>query len=382
MKKTVFILAVIFLTAAGCASSSQTFYNPSPSVQKNASGTPVVNNNCPPGFIEVPGNALYHTTDFCVMKYDAKVALLANPTVGLQPSSSDPCAGTDGYHTNGTYKNSGPGCAATVQNGKEIISSPSGYPVTYIPETGNGGDNAKTYCQQKGWHLLTNDEWMTVARNVEQVAANWCSPDGTGCGATPGAFGKILANGHSHTWPDAALTASANDALACFGTVTDGSGACGGLNSQKRTLTLSNGQVIWDFAGNVWQWVDGSVLRKDEPKSKTNGKLDAGWLSSEFAAGPAASGVLPSVIIDNGQGQSLGYDSFRPSNPAWNSSNGVGRIFHYSAAWDSNTTVYGFIRGGQYNHGAVDGAFSMHLTPVPNKTNINDTGFRCTASPQ
>jgi hypothetical protein len=217
---------------------------------------------------------------------------------------------------------------------------------------------------------------MTIARNVEQVSANWCNPDGTGCGATPGTTGKILANGHNNAQPDNALVASSDDSQACFGTATDGSNTCGGPNSQKRTLALSNGEVIWDFAGNVWQWVDGMVLRKDEPQSQTNGRLDVGWLSSEFASGL---GALPSVIINNGQGSSLGYDSFRPSNSAWNSTNGVGRIFHYSSAHDINTTIYGFIRGGQWNHGAVDGAFSMHLTPVPDKTNINDVGFRCVA---
>ena len=376
MKKSLFTLTTVLLLAAGCNSSTVTYYSYAPTTENtNATSTITsTSKNCPSGFILVPGSPLYKTSDFCVMKYDAKAAYTSDPTVGLQPKLGDPCLGQTNGHSYGTYKNNGKGCAATTQNGKEIVSTPSGFPITYIPETGSGTNNAKSYCQQMGWHLITNNEWMTIARNVEQVTVNWCNQDGTSCGAMPGTQGKILANGHNNSQPDSALIAPANDSQACFGTATDGSNTCGGPNSQKRTLTLSNGDVLWDFAGNVWQWVDGTVLRKDEPKSASNGKLDVGWLSSEFALGL---GGLPSVITNNGQGPSLGYDAFRPSNPTWNSNNGVGRIFHYSSKSDTNTTVYTFIRGGQWNHGAVDGAFSMHLTPVPDKTKINDVGFRC-----
>lgn len=342
-----------------------------------------ISRQCPIGFIKVPGNPQYHTTDFCVMKYDAKCANTSDPTIGLQPPLGDPSSGESNGQAYGTYKNNGAGSACTSNNNKQVVSTASGFPITYIPELGNGTDNAQNYCAQMGWHLITNNEWMTIARNVEQIPTNWCDSNGTNCGFPPGTLGKILANGHNDSSNEASAGGSNHDSALvagqddqpCFGTTTDGSNACGGKSSQKRTLTLSNGNIIWDFAGNVWQWVEGSVLRKDEPKSESNGQLDVGWLSSEFAPG-----TLPSVIIDNGQGPSLGYDSFRPSNPIWNSNNGVGRIFHYSSAADTNTTIYGFIRGGQWNHGAVDGAFSMHLTPVPDKTNINDVGFRCAAN--
>ncbi|MBU6447524.1 hypothetical protein KGQ24_01620 [Patescibacteria group bacterium] len=358
-------------------------------IEKNINTPPAnvaVRNNCLPGFIKVPGNALYKTPDFCVMKYDAKAALISNPSVGLQPKLGDPCDGESNGHSYGTYRNNGRGCAATSQNNREIVSTASGFPIAYIPETGSGNDNAKAYCERMGWHLITNAEWMTIARNVEQVQANWCNANGTGCGAMPGTKGKILANGQNDRHNeesaggasyDSALIASTDDAKACFGTTTDGSNTCGGAGSQKRTLTLSNNEVIWDFAGNVWQWVDGTVMRKDEPKSQTKGVLDLGWTLSDFAPGS-----LSSVIIDNGQGQSMGYDSFRPSNPSWNAVNGVGRIYHYSGANDTSTVVYGFIRGGNWKHGTDDGVFNMHLTPVPDATNINDVGFRCVAPMQ
>lgn len=374
MKKILYLSAIILLLASGCNSSNTMSFRKPSAANKIVSTPPAVQAVAPmclPGFIKVPASSLYNTPDFCVMKYDAKVALISNPTVGLSPKLGDPCDGESSGISFGTYKNNGTGCAAISQS-KEIVSVASGYPLAYIPEIGSGSENATSYCNHMGWHLITNAEWMTIARNVEQVSANWCSPDGTDCGNTLGAPGKILASGHSHAQPNQALVASEDDSQACFGTATDGSNNCGAPNSQKRTLTLSNSQVIWDFAGNVWQWVAGTVLRKDEPQSVSNGKSDIGWLSSDFAPG-----ATQSVIINNGQGPVLGYNSFRPSNSNWNSNNGVGKIFHYSSINDTNTTIYGLIRGGQWNHGAVDGAFSMHLTPVPNKTNIDDVGFRC-----
>src|SRR6266481_2409253 len=313
MKKVFLSIAIIFLVAASC-NTEQTFYNQN-SQSQNPNHTESVLNagkNCLPGFIKVPGDPLYNTPDFCVMKYDAKAALISNPTIGLEPKLGDPCSGENSGHSYGVYKNNGSGCAATSQNNKEIVSTASGFPIAYIPETGSGNDNAKAYCEHMGWHLITNPEWMTIARNVEKVPANWCNANGTGCGAQAGTKGKILANGHNDKHNeasaggasfDSALIASQNDDQACFGTTTDGSNKCGGAGSQKRTLTLSNAGVIWDFAGNVWQWVDGTVARKNEPKSATKGVLDTGWTLSDFAPGSS-----PSVIIDNGQNGSLGYD--------------------------------------------------------------------------
>jgi hypothetical protein len=330
---------------------------------------------CPAGFILVPGSPLYQTSDFCIMKYDAKCADVSNLSIGLEPILGNKCLGTSGNHSYNTYKNNGPDCACT--GSRRIVSVSSGFPLAYIPMTDKSGIDAETLCKNLGWHLTTNPEWMTVARNVEQVPANWCNQDGAGCGSPPGTAGKILANGFHNSLNDQALVAGPDD-KPCFGTTTDGSGICGGKNSQKRTFTLSNGEIIWDFAGNVWNWVDATVKRKDEPKSATNGKLDYGWIvRSEFAP----NGNLPSVLIDNGSGPSMGYDAFRPSNPAWNSKNGVGRIYHWSSWADTDSTEYAFIRGGNWKHGLDDGAFTIHLSPVPGKQNINDVGFRCVSAP-
>jgi formylglycine-generating enzyme required for sulfatase activity len=379
---SVLILGVLFLS--GCASSP---VNKNNQPAQSAAANSVANETqkkegCPSGFVLVPGNAKYGTSDFCVMKYDAKCAQSSNPEEGIQPTNGSSCSGGKGGQPEGVYKNNGPGCAC--RDGKLIASTPTGFPITFIPMAGNGQDNAKAYCENQGWHLMTNPEWMTIARNAEQVSENWCDGDGSHCGFAPGTAGKILANGHNDSNNEASASANSvgaliagDDSQLCFGTTTDGSSFCGGRGSQKRTLQFSNGNVIWDFAGNVWSWVDATIERKDQPKSETKNVLDSGWIWSDFTPGS-----LASVIIDNGHEPALGYDAFRPSNSSWNAANGVGRIYHFSSASDSSSTQYGFIRGGNWRHGYDSGAFCVHLSPLPDKTNIDDVGFRCVAAPE
>ncbi len=349
---------------------------PKPSVATVPAPVPSFAKTCPDGFVLVPGNPLFRTEDFCLMKYEAKCSDVSDPAHGLEPATGSSCAGGTAILGNDTYRNSGKNCACT--GSRQVVSTASGYPIAYIAMDNGTMNNAKRYCESMGWHLVTNDEWMTVARNVEQVPANWCDRDGTDCGATPGTVGKILANGHNDDGIDIshdgkALVAGTDD-RPCFGTAALGGDTCGETGSQKRTLALDNGSILWDFAGNVWEWVDATVARKDEPSSATKGVRDTGWLKSDFAPGS-----LPSVITDNGHGTTMGYDAFRPSDPTWNAKNGVGRIYHYSSVVpDTDTTAYAFIRGGNWRHGDDDGAFTIHLSPVPSHF-ADDLGFRCAA---
>lgn len=290
-----------------------------------------IQKNCPDGFILV--------SDFCVMKYDAKC------------TNTDPKCIT----SEGVYKNNAPGCAC--RGNFQVISVASGAPITYIPEDDGTGESAKAYCLANGWHLMTNSEWMTIANDVAKVSANWCDRDGTNCGNPPGTAGKILANGHNDSIPNKALPAGP-DSEPCYETSSGGSNTCGVKGSQKRTLTLENGEIIWDFAGNVWQWVDAKIERKDEPRSLSPNLGGSAWVWAEF--------------------QTVPYNAdYSPTDVNWNSKNGVGRIFHYNSVGDSDTTEYTYIRGGNWRHGYDSGAFTVHMQPIPGKTNIDDIGFRC-----
>ncbi|HNR66109.1 MAG TPA: hypothetical protein PKJ95_07455, partial [Atribacterota bacterium] len=81
--------------------------------------------DCPPYWVRVPGNTLYHTRTFCVMQFEAKI------------KGQD-----DG---NQTYSAS-----------YEPESRPGGTPWVNISQI-----NAKSECQSIGAHLITEDEWPT-----------------------------------------------------------------------------------------------------------------------------------------------------------------------------------------------------------------------------
>lgn len=167
--------------------------------------------NCPTGYVAIPGSETFNTNDFCVMKYEAKCVDNLYPETGLMI----PNAGPD------TYDYSIAKCDAL--SNRQAVSLASGFPIANIDQT-----TAKTICQEAGAHLMTNAEWMTIARNLEQVTTNW-SDGGIGSGFVP--------RGNYHS-------SSAMD-----GSLEYGSG--GSSPDYLRTLNLSTGEKIWDLSGNV-----------------------------------------------------------------------------------------------------------------------------------
>lgn len=157
---------------------------------------------CPTGYIVVPPDNTFSTAGFCAMKYEAKNAS------GI------------------------------------AVSTASGAPWTSITQTA-AITTATAACA--GCHLTTEAEWMTIAANVLSVPSNWSSGTvGTG----------YIYQGHVNDNPGSGLSASTDDTDGLNG-ITGGTGAVG--SNSRRTLTLSNGEVIWDFSGNVWEWTNATI---------------------------------------------------------------------------------------------------------------------------
>lgn len=311
----------------------------------------------PGGYAEVPGNGTYGTSNFLVMKYEAKCANISTPNVGLlEPyfSASD------------TYKDDGgsnlPNNCTNV-NGRQVVSLPGGYPITYISEEKAVSRCAEVLINGSQAHLISNDEWMTIARNAEQVPSNW-SLGSVGSG--------YLYAGHNDASPNKPKIASSNDNnKAAFtdeaGTTENlttatntANGQSYAVGNQVRTHTLSNGSVIWDLAGNVVEWTSTTLPTADQPTSTLNPDV-VNW--REYS--------------ELGTYGSLASEKYTSSNGTYSSAYGTGKI--YSSVQAVNNTQV-IARGGRWSYVENSGLFSTdtHYTVTSSSYGF---GFRCASNP-
>jgi len=286
---------------------------------------PAVAITCPQGFIVVPGSTTYKTSDFCVMKYEAKA-----------DDNSDGVGDTN--QTNGT--NGWPANTYPISATRKFVSSAAGYPVTNITQV-TSISSASTanfvYDCPSGCHLISEAEWLTIAQNVALVPSNWSSGVvGTG----------YLYIGHTDGAPGNALVADAVDTNNYSGTGQSSP------SNQRRTLTLSNGEVIWDFAGNVGEWTSSQT---DGVTAQRPGVVGAGLVFGEWNAINKA-GTLPV-----NPSPSFGV----PAASTWDTTNnGIGILFS-----DADSTGWnGFLRGGCWACGNTSGIFELYLNNHPMQT--------------
>ncbi len=303
-------------------------------------------NPCPQGYILVPGNIELGTKNFCVMKYEAKAYNLALEQV--ENRNSNNLAGFKPYSSH----------LAT-------------------PWVGITWTNAKTACESlgSGYKLINDNEWLSIAKNIEKVASNWNSSIiGSG----------FIYLGHSDNYPSNSLAADINDSNGYYGT-EDGisspgdneyhfipNGDARGYQGQKRTLTLSNGEVIWDLAGNIWEWVDDSI----SAGLRYHGG-DQGWMSYNANDGTGKNALnIPILKL--------------PSSN-WNANNGMGRYYDglsLDGAKDDGTNcgpgdcwhTAVFVRGGTWASALGSGIFSLGFDHGPWDPG-NRRGFRCSFTP-
>lgn len=248
--------------------------------------------SCDTGFIKVPGNSQFGTSDFCVMKYEAKKG--GGGTVALAQAASKPWVS---------------------------ISRNNAVPMS------------TTTCA--GCHLITEEEWLTIAHNVLNVPSNW----------TGGSVGSgSLYIGYTDDWLTCTgAAASTNDSDAYVGT-----GSSSGI--QRRTLTLSNGEVIWDFSGGVEEWVAPRV------STAVPGPKDGEWHEWNTLTDPGS--IVPDPFP--------GYGT--PAAASWGSSKGMGRVFSIGPG-------NSYIRGGGCGDGTNAGIFYMNFNFSPGGE-YSSTGFR------
>jgi hypothetical protein len=266
-------------------------------------------------WVGIPGDTVYGTSDFCVQKFEAK-------DVGGVPTSQ----------------------AALT-------------PWVSITQTA-----AISACRALGsnYDLISNAEWMTIGANIAQVAGNWSSST-VGVGA--------LNRGHTDGNPNSACAASTDDSLAWVQTDCTAKNSSGDVWNQKRTHTLASGAVIWDLAGNTWDWTNYLISNTNaKPYASTDGAPLNAWrefttVNSNFTA--LARGEL---ILTNAQ------KSFW--NDSWSTSAyGVGQ--YVSGVAGGGGTI---IRGATWNQASYGGLFATSLDIGPSNSYVS-VGFRCVAHP-
>lgn len=254
-------------------------------------GTPLT---CPTGFVKVPGNSQFGTSDFCIAKYETKNV------------------------------------------GGVATSQASGLPWASVTQA-----TATTLSQAacSGCGLITEAQWLTVAHNALNVASNW----------TGGSVGSgSLFSGHNDGSPASLLAASSTDSDGYNGTSNVAPSV------QRRTLTLSNGEVVWDLAGNIWEW--------------TSGTVSGGQPGSNSFAWRQWNAVVTHGTLNPDPFPAYG----TPAASGWSS--GIGGVYSNSAS----STTYGMARGGLRDTGATyGGVFALSLTREGTLT-YSDIGFRMT----
>lgn len=157
-------------------------------------------------------------------------------------------------------------------------------------------------------------------------------------------------SGHNDSSPSNAVAATSDDNDGYYGTGNTTP------SNQRRTLLLTNGEVIWDFAGNVYEWTSGTIASSQQPgltgesayawKEWNNGSLQ--WNGFPTSSRPGSVGAT-------------GYSTTQ----------GIGQL--YSNYGETSTRAFG--RGGYWAGGTIAGVLALRLDVVP--SNMGSTvGFR------
>ena len=269
---------------------------------------------CPTNFIPVPMNsAVKTTTDFCVAKYEMKNV----SSVATSQAASTP-------YVNLTWSASKAKCEAL-------------------------GGNYK---------MISNAEWMTLARNIEAQSSNWSSGS---------VNNGVLARGHSDNSPTSPQAAAADNSPYS----NTGNAATDAANAgweQKRTHNISTGDVIWDLAGNAEEWIDWSVT--DDQKAYRS-------IDSRPVATNIEFNVLDTLISANDY---MPTSFWSPLNLTLDSTNnGIGA--YYAGVNNSSNLYTGIInypaRGGNNSDSSQSGVYRLRSSYISTDTS-SSRGFRCT----
>ena len=164
----------------------------------------------------------------------------------------------------------------------------------------------------------------------------------------------LVVRGHTDDFPEGRL-AVGNITNAYDSTGNNGNQDQGSGWEQRRAFDLSNGSVVWDFAGNVTEWVDWDT---DD---------------DEFTLGPRVRLPINSYFSLT---ELYGLDAtdLGPSDSDLLSGN------HSLGMWRGGGTQSAATRGGHSSHRGAAGIFHLSLDNAATDASTN-MGFRCVYRP-
>jgi hypothetical protein len=294
--------------------------------------------NLPGDWALVPEDSELGTEEFCVMKHEARW----NGSGSIHSSAANYCGNGNDLGANS--------CPTGGSIGVTSLNGPK-RPLANVNQL-----EARALCENmgEGFSLITNTQWMTLARNIQFVDSNWVGGS-FGVGAIKkGNVGVVTSSSYNGANPE--VTTS----------------------NTKARLFLDNGEDIWHLSGNNWEWINDSVNC-----SATGGQPCSG-LPQDGTTGVDEYFNFAD-ITSYGQFSAI---ELLPFNVSWDRfTNGIGNL-----RVDTNGTpapsegsmplVFGIIRGGAYhtNSNENGGIFTinfdnspLHSTPV--------ISFRCTYTP-
>ncbi len=273
---------------------------------------------CPEWFIKVPWNEEFMQPGFCVAKYEASYSTPNNITT-LQDRE------TDDY----------------IASKTDIVSKAWWYAITEITQT-----NAIASCKSlwEWYHLITNNEWMTIARNIEATQSNWSGN---------AVWSWFIYNGRSEDlsrWCDWNWDSSRAEPtwIECSEKRND-------LKS-RNILLLSNWEEIWDLAWNVREHVN-----KANTIDWTN--YNFWWTKIIWSSGWTS-------WDDDGKYDINDMKKYWSNLWLW-TLNGMWTIYY--ATWRLNNI---FLRWADAGSTIYAGCFSLYLHRISTSQN-RGAGFRC-----
>jgi len=303
--------------------------------------------SCPENYVLIPGDDYFNHEPFCVMKYEARA--LSNITNELV---YDGCGNL-------------PDLASCNLKGEDNWADLN---LTTPFSTNEGAPwrrisfyDATKACENIGEKLITNKEWMSIARNIEQIESNWLNNETGNSTLSKGlhkkeGFTKNFAT-LNHPAPN-----SKEECKYAYATGEEVVCEVDGDFEFKRIHTLSTGEEIWDFAGNVWHWVDAN-----ENKTSLRGNIcqENDWNYYDACGLEENSNFSFTNATDK---------RFEVGSLLTNKTqNGIGMVY----SDDRENRV--FRRGGSWFNRPASGIFALDLRANPNSPSAA-RGFRCSYS--